>query len=125
MTNNNKVRSKNDAATRAGNAITGLRAVFPNGTDKLRVGGQTITVDGAVANLKGIVDRRAAVTKVRADARATVADENAKLPPLLAFLRALEKVIRAEFGNDPKVLEAFDLEPPKARAPPVPSERPG
>ncbi len=116
-TNNTKVKSKTDAATRAGNAITGLRATFPNGAETLRVGGQTITVDGAVANLQAIVDNRASVTKARALARATVDDENAKLPPLLAFLRALEKVIRAEFGADAKVLEAFDLEPPRAPTP--------
>ncbi len=117
MTNNNQVRSKKDAAARAASAITGLRAVFPNGAETLRVGGQTLTVDGAVRNLQAIVDNRAAVTTARAVARAAVADEDAKLPLLLAFLRALEKVIRAEFGDDAKVLETFDLEPPKARTP--------
>jgi hypothetical protein len=123
MTDNNKIKNKKNAATRAGNAITGLRAAFPNGADKLRVGGQVITVDGAVANLQGIVDSRAAVTKARADARATVADENAKLPPLLAFLRALEKVIRAEFGDDAKALAVFGLEPTKARVAPTAEEK--
>ncbi len=63
------------------------------------------------------------MTKARAIARATVDDENAKLPPLLAFLRALEKVIRAEFGADAKVLEAFDLTPPKVRTPMTAEEK--
>lgn len=69
------------------------------------------------------MDNRAAVTAARADARAKVADENAKMPPLVAFMRGVEKVIRAEFGGDPKALAAFDLEPLKARTPMTAEEK--
>ncbi len=124
MTNNGITKNKKTVATRAGNLITGLRATFPNGSDTIRVGsGQPITIDAACTSLQGIVDNRAAVTAARADARAKVADENAKMPPLVAFMRGVEKVIRAEFGGDPKALAAFDLEPPKARTPMTAEEK--
>lgn len=124
MTKNGITKNKKTVATRAGDLMTGLRTTFPNGSDTIRVGsGQPITIDAACANLQGLVDNRAAVTAARADARAKVAEENAKMPPLVAFMRGLERVIRAEFGADAKALAAFHLEPPKARTPMTAEEK--
>jgi hypothetical protein len=119
----NKVSNKKTVATRAGSLITGMKAKFPNGAATLQVGGETITVDGTIANLQALVDNRTAVTATRAAAKAKVAEENAKMPTLLAFMRALVKVIRASFGTDAAALAVFDLEPPRARVPMTAEEK--
>jgi hypothetical protein len=113
----NKIDNKKTVATRAVNLQAGMKKRFPNGNQPITVGGVVTTVDGAITNLQAIVDNRAAVTTARAAARTTVAEENAKMPPLLAFLRALEAVIRGTFGNDATALADFDLEPRRTRKP--------
>lgn len=119
------VKSKKTVATRAGNLITGMKAKFTNGSDKLTFGGGAfvVTVDDAIANLQAIVDNRAAVTAAKAAAKAKVADENAKLPPLLAFMRALVAFIKQTFGADATALALFDIEPAKARTPMTAEEK--
>ncbi len=119
----NKIESKKTVATRAGGLITGMKAQYTNGAATLQIGGETVTVDDAIARLQAIVDNRAAVTLARAAAKVKVADENAKLPALLAFMRALVRFIRAAFGTDANVLASFDLEPPKAPTPMTAEEK--
>jgi hypothetical protein len=118
-----KIQNKKSAATRAVNLITGMKSKFPNGKQTLLVGNETITVDDAIGNLQAIVDNRGAVTTARAAAKAQVAAENAKMPPLLAFMSALVKVIRASFGTDASALALFDLDAPKARTPMTAEEK--
>lgn len=113
----NKIVNKKTTATQAENLGVGMKKRFPNGSQTITVGGMTITIDAANANLQAVVDNRSAVTVARAAANVTVSNENAKLPPLLTFMRALVAFIRGTFGNDATALADFDLEPHKARTP--------
>jgi hypothetical protein len=122
----NKVtKTKKTVATRAGEIIGGMKKRLPNGSQKLTFGGGaiTVTVDEAVATLQEIVDNRAAVGTARGAAKAKVAEENAKLPALLAFMRALIGFIKFAFGADPEALADFGVEPPKARTPMTAEEK--
>ncbi|HEX8793345.1 MAG TPA: hypothetical protein VF765_20520 [Polyangiaceae bacterium] len=126
MTNGNKItKTKKTTATRAGEVLGGMKKRFPNGGQKLTFGGgaTTVTVDEAVGNLQEIIDNRAAVTAARGAAKAKVAEENAKLPTLLAFMRALLGFIKFTFGADPEALADFGVEPPKARTPMTAEEK--
>ncbi|HEX8793167.1 MAG TPA: hypothetical protein VF765_19620 [Polyangiaceae bacterium] len=119
----NKIDNKKTVAVQADGLITGMRKRFTNGSSTITVGNETITVDAAVANLQAIVDNRAAVTTARAAARVTVANENAKMPPLLAFMTALVAFVRGVCGNDATALADFDLEPRKTRKPMTAAEK--
>lgn len=119
----NKIDNKKTVTTRAGGLITGMRKRFTNGSGTITVGNETITVDAAVASLQAIVDNRAAVTTARAAAKVTVANENAKLPPLLAFMTTLVAFVRGTYGNDATALADFDLEPRKTRKPMTAAEK--
>jgi hypothetical protein len=111
--------TKTTAADLAGSFIAGMKKRFPNGTQTLTFGGGTVntTVNAAIASLQAICDNRTAVTTTQADAHAAVAEENAKMPSLLAFMRAVEAFIKLNFGADASALADFGLEPPKARTP--------
>ncbi len=111
--------TKSTAVDLAGRFITGLRKRFPNGSQTLTFGGGGVatTVDAAVANLQALVSNRTAVTTAQAAAAAAVDEENAKMPALLAFLRALDGFIKFTFGADATALADFGLAPPKARTP--------
>jgi hypothetical protein len=113
----NKIDNKKSVATRAGGMITGMRKHYPTGSQTITVGNETITIDAAVANLQAIADNRAAVTTARAAAKVTVANENAKLPPLVKFMTALVAFVRGVYGNDATALADFDLEPLRTRKP--------
>jgi hypothetical protein len=119
----NKIDNKKTVATRATGMITGMRKRYPNGSQTVTVGNETITIDGAVANLQAIVDNRSAVTTARAAAKVTVANENAKMPPLIAFMAALVAFVRGVCGNDATALADFDLEPRKGRKPMTAEEK--
>ncbi len=112
-------RTKTTAATLAGSFITGMRKRFPNGSQTLTFGGGAFatTVDAAIANLQALVNNRTAVTTAQAAAKATVDEENAKMPALLALLRALEAFIKLNFEANASALADFGLPPPKARTP--------
>jgi hypothetical protein len=111
--------SKTSVAMIAGGLITGMNKRFTNGAQSLTFGGGAVntTVTAAIANLQAIVDNRAAVTTAQAAAKAKVAQEDAQMPALLAFLRELEAFIRLNFGADATALADFALTPPKARTP--------
>jgi hypothetical protein len=119
MTNNSQLKNKKTVATRAGNIITGLKANYPNGKQVLTFGGGAIkvTVDDAIASLQAIVDNRSAATAAKAAAKAKVAEEDAKMPTLLAFMRALVAFIKLTFGADPTALATFDVAPRKVTTP--------
>jgi hypothetical protein len=119
----NKITSKKTTASKAQALEVGMKKRFPNGSQTITVGGTVISVDGAVANLQAIVDNRAAVTTAKAAAKVNVANENAKLPPLLAFMQALVSFIRGTFGSDASALADFDLEPHKHRTPMTAEEK--
>ncbi len=120
-----KIRNKKTQATRAAELAAGMKKRFPNGQQKLTFGGGLfeLTVDDAIASLQALVDNRAAVTQAKAAAKATVAEENAKMPALLAVMRALVAFIRVNFGANAKALADFGLEPAKARAPMTAEEK--
>jgi hypothetical protein len=111
--------SKKSVATIAGGLITGMNKRFASGAQTLTFGGGAVntTVTAAIANLQTIVDNRAAVTTAQAAAKAKIAQEDAQMPALLAFLRELEAFIRLTFGADATALADFALAPPKARTP--------
>jgi hypothetical protein len=122
---NNATKTKKTVATRAGEIITGMKKRFPNGSQKLTFGGgaTTITVDETIANLQAIVDNRAAVVAARGAARVKVADENAKLPALLTFMREVLGFIKFTFGADAVALGDFGVAPPKAPKPMTAEEK--
>jgi len=115
----NATDTKTTAAALAGSFITGMRKRFPNGSQTLTFGGGAFatTVDAAVANLQALVNNRTAVTTAQAAAKVTVDAENAAMPNLLAFMRALEGFIKLTFAANATALADFGLEPPKARTP--------
>jgi hypothetical protein len=125
MTKKKIVDNKRTVATQAGEIIGGMRKRFPDGGEKLKMAGGavTVTVDEAIARLQTIIDKRAAVTATRGAARAAVADENATLPGLLAFMRALLGYVKFNFGADPEALGDFSLAPPKERRPMTAEEK--
>ncbi len=117
-TKNNSKKTKTNAVTLAGGFIAGLRKRFPNGSQPITIGGgAATTVDAAVASLQALVTNRTAVTIAQAAAAAAVDEENAKMPALLVFLRAVEAFIKFTFGADATALADFGLAPPKARTP--------
>lgn len=111
--------AKRTVTSLASGILPGLKKHFPNGAQSLTFGGGsvTVTVDQTVNALQTLVDTRAAVVTARATAKVAVAAENSKMPPLLAFLRALEAYIRLNFEANDAALADFGLAPPKARTP--------
>jgi len=118
-----KIDNKKTTATEATGLIAGMKKRYPNGSATIKVGGVDVTVDNAIANVQAIVDNRGAVTAARAAAKVTVANENAKMPPLIAFMNALVAFVRAAFGNDATALADFDLEPRRAPKPKTAEEK--
>jgi hypothetical protein len=113
-----KNTGKNAVATRVGQLIAGTKKRFPNGSQKLTLGGgSAVTVDEAVAELQKLVDNRAAVTAAKAAAQVKVEAERSQAPALDAFVRVFEAFVRFTFGTDTAALADFGLAPPRARAP--------
>jgi len=115
----NATDTKTTAAALAGSFITGMRKRFPNGSQTLTFGGGAFatTVDAAVANLQALVNNRTAVTTAQAAAKVSVDAENAAMPNLLAFMRALEGFIKLTFAANATALADFGLEPRKEPTP--------
>ncbi|HEY8041727.1 MAG TPA: hypothetical protein VIF15_18105 [Polyangiaceae bacterium] len=110
-------RGKEAKAALARQMIAGAKKRFPNGSDKLALGGVTRTVDEVTTLIRSFVDNRVAVETAQAAAAAKVATENAQAPALLALIGELEAFVRVSFGNQADALGDFGLAPPKARAP--------
>ncbi|HEV3193906.1 MAG TPA: hypothetical protein VGY54_25550 [Polyangiaceae bacterium] len=108
---------KNGQAARVKQLILGTQKHFPNGSDKLQVGGATFTVTALTQLFQSFVDQREAVEAARAFARAKVETERSKAPSQHAVIRAFETVVRGSFGNSADALADFGLAPPKARTP--------
>jgi hypothetical protein len=113
-----KNNSKAGKVTRVAEIIAGTRKRFPNGSQKLTLGGgSSVTVDEAVGELQKIIDNRAAVIQAQAAAKAMVKAEREQAPALDAFLRAFEAFLRYTFGTDAVALADFGMTPPRARTP--------
>jgi len=113
-----KNNGKADKATRVAQIIAGTRKRFPNGSQKLTLGGgSSVTVDEAVADLQKVIDNRAAVIQAQAAAKAKVSAEREQLPALNAFLAAFVAFLRYTFGTDAVALADFGMAPPRARTP--------
>lgn len=108
---------KNKKAVQVGQLITGTKKRFPNGTQKVSIGGVERTVDDCTKLLQGFVDNRTAVETAKANAKAKVDAERAQMATLLAFIGEFVKFIRLTFGNAADVLADFGLAPTKARVP--------
>jgi hypothetical protein len=96
---------------------------FTNASQELTIGGVVYTVTQVNANLQEIVDLRTTTTNAQASAKASVAAETTKLPPLLLFLAAYVAYVKAMFGNSPTVLGDFGLPTKKARKPLTPAQK--
>jgi hypothetical protein len=114
---------KTNAMSRAENLSEGTTKHFTNASQVLTVGGVSYTVAQISANLQEIVDLRNTTTSAQATAKAAVAAEEAKLPPLLLFLAAYVAYVKATFGNSPTVLGDFGVPTRKARKPPTTEEK--
>ncbi|MGD0525123.1 MAG: hypothetical protein ABSE49_08270 [Polyangiaceae bacterium] len=108
---------KTNAMSRAEGLSEGTTKHFTNASQVLTIGGVSYTVAQVSANLQEIVDLRNATTSAQASAKAAVAAEAAKLPPLLLFLAAYVAYVKATFGNSPTVLADFGVPTKKARKP--------
>ena len=106
---------KNSLAALVRQLITGVNRHYPDGSQKLQVGGATFTVTGLTEVMQAFVDNRQAVEVSKAATRAKVQTERAQAPAQLAVIRAFETVIRGAFGSSADVLANFGLAPPKVR----------
>jgi hypothetical protein len=100
-----------------GQLINGTKKHFPNANQTITLGGASITIDAAIAELQSFVDNRAAVVAAQAAAKTKVEAERAALPALNAFIKAFIGFIRLTFGPQADVLADFGLAPHKAPAP--------
>jgi hypothetical protein len=114
---------KQNSVARAESLSEGTTKHFTNASQQLTIGGVVCTVTQVTTNLQEIVDLRTATTNAQASAKACVAAETAKLPPLLLFLAAYVAYVKATFGNSPTVLADFGLPPKKAPKPLTPAEK--
>ena len=114
---------KQNAASRAEALSEGTTKHFTNAGQQLTIGGVVYTVTQVTTNLQEIVDLRTATTNAQASAKASVAAETAKLPPLLLFLAAYVAYVKATFGNSPTVLADFGLATKKVRKPLTPAQK--
>jgi hypothetical protein len=97
--------------------ILGTRKHFPNGSDKLQVGGATFTVTAWTQLMQDFVDQRETVEASKAALKAKIEAERAQAPSQIAFVHAFETIVRGMFGTSADALAEFGLAPPKARAP--------
>src|SRR4029077_4154412 len=116
---------KGTRATRAGQLIAGVRKHFSNGAQVLTFAGgfANVTVDEAVAELKKLIDLRAAATAARATARDKVQAEREATAALVAFMNAFEALVRIMFGADTPSLADFGLTPRKRPTPKTAQEK--
>ncbi len=112
--NNN---NKNGKASAVGKLVAGAKKHFPNGKQQLLLGGASMTVDDAVAELQEFIDSRSAVVAAQATAKTKVEAERARLPALYAFISAFEQYVRLAFGKQVDVLADFGISPRKAKTP--------
>jgi hypothetical protein len=119
MPSKNKDSIKTDLIGIVTGILAGMKKRFPNGSQTLTFAGGLVTptVDQAVAKLQTILTNRTAVTTAQAAASKAVDDEDAQLPALLIFVRALIAFLRFTFGTDATALADFGLTPPKPRTP--------
>jgi hypothetical protein len=92
-------KSKARRATQASRMIAGVRKHLSDGSQALQVGGASYTVDSLTQQLQGIIDRRADVEAAKSTAAAKIDAEDAGGPTTIAFLNALESVIRGMFPS--------------------------
>ena len=111
-----KINGKTTLTALAAGILPGLQKRFPTASTVLAFGGG-VTVAQASSKLQTLIDNRAAAVVAKAAALQAVADENAQMPALIAFLHALEAFLRGNFNADATALADFSLEPPKARTP--------
>jgi hypothetical protein len=114
---------KQNSADRAEALSEGTAKHFTNASQQLTIGGVVYTVAQVTTNLQEITDLRTATTDAQASAKAKVATETVKLPPLLLFLAAYVAYVKATFGNTPDVLADFGLPTKKARKPLTPAQK--
>ena len=115
--------SKQNSASRAEALSEGTTKHFTNASQQLTIGGVVYTVTQVTTNLQDIVALRTATTDAQASAKAKVAVETTKLPPLLLFLAAYVAYVKATFGNAPDVLGDFGVAPKKPRKPLTPQQK--
>ena len=112
-----KNTGKNEKAVFVRQLITGTKARFPNGSQKLTFGSADHTVDEVTGLLQSFVDNRTAVVAAQASAKAKVDAERAQMATLLAFIGEFVKFIRSTFGDAADALVDFGIAPEKARTP--------
>jgi hypothetical protein len=115
MVNNHTTKSGRSAA--AGKLMTGSQKHLADPTQKIAVGGTTMTVGDAQGRLQTIVTNRAAVVTAQAAAEEKVAAEDAQLPELAKFFDDYVAFVRVTFGAHADTLVDFGLTAPKTRAP--------
>src|ERR1019366_10658680 len=93
-----------NTVSRAEALSEGTTKHFTNASQQLTIGGVVYTVTQVTTNLQDIASLRTATTDAQASAKAKVAVETPKLPPLLLFLAAYVAYVKATFGNTPEVL---------------------
>ena len=118
-----KKAGKNSRATLAGQLVAGTKKNFPDMTQKIMVGGVSMTVGDATNELQAFVDNRAAVVAAQVAAKAKLEAERSQMPALNAFLDAFVAFIRGTFGTKTDLLSGFGLEPPQAKAQPTAEEK--
>jgi hypothetical protein len=111
------IKSKTNQASGVRQLLTGANKHFPNGSDKLTVGGATYTVSALTMLLQSFVDLREAVDASKAATKAKIDAERAQAPSLRGVVSAFEAYVKAMFGNSPEALGDFGLSPRKARTP--------
>lgn len=109
---------KNGQAARVTQLILGTNKHYPNGADRIQVGGATFTVTALTQLMQDFVDQRHAVEGSKAALKAKVETERTQAPSQLAVIRAFQTVIKGTFGNSADALADFGLAPPKAPTPP-------
>jgi hypothetical protein len=108
---------KSNQAARVKQLILGTKKHFPNGSDKLQVGGATFTVSALTQLMQDFVDQREAVEASKAATKAKIETERARAPSQIATLVAFETIARGMFGNSADVLADFGLASHKTRVP--------
>jgi hypothetical protein len=106
---------KDEVVKRATKLIEGLER-FGAGALPACAPGQTVTLAEARAKLQAIVDLRQRVFLARAQLQEALADEEARLPDLLAFASAFRAQAKLTYSTRPTALEAHGIHV-KARAP--------
>jgi hypothetical protein len=113
----NNTGNKNGKAAEVAKLIEGARKHFPDGKQKITIGGASTTVDDATNTLQALVSNRADVVAAQATAKAKLDHERAQMPALNAYMHAFIAFVRVTFGTDAPALTDFGVTPPKVKAP--------